>query len=302
MSTVPVDARVSTPNRLAIFAADIKIHHTVFALPWALLSAILAGHRSSLTWQKIGLILICMVTARTVAMGANRLFDADLDAKNPRTAGRALPSGRLSKSFVWGAVIICSLGFIAGASGFWFLYKNPWPLALGLPVLIFLGAYPFLKRFTELCHYYLGAALALAPLCAWVAVSGRLDWPPVIMFIAVLTWTAGFDILYACQDYASDLQLGVHSVPARLGIARALWLSRATHLMSATAIVLLGIFTPEFGWLYALGAAAAIVLLILEQSMVKPTDLSRISMAFFTINGVISVVLCSLGIADILRH
>lgn len=159
-----------------------------------------------------------MVTARTVAMGANRLFDAALDAKNPRTARRAIPSGKLSRRYVTGIVIVCCVGFILGAGGFWLFYGNLWPLALSLPVLAFLGAYPFLKCFTELCHYYLGAALALAPVCAWVAVCGKLDWPPVIMFVAVLTWTAGFDILYACQDYASDLELGVHSVPAKLGI------------------------------------------------------------------------------------
>ncbi|MGA3068432.1 MAG: UbiA-like polyprenyltransferase [Tepidisphaeraceae bacterium] len=291
-------------NRLAIFAADIKIQHTVFALPWALLSAVLAGHRDrgSLTWGKLGLVLICMVTARTVAMGANRIFDAELDAKNPRTSRRALPSGRLSRHYVAAIVIGCGLGFIAASAGFWFLYANIWPLALSIPVLAFLSAYPFLKRWTELCHYYLGAALALAPLCAWVAISGRLDWPPLIMFAAVLSWTAGFDILYACQDYASDIELRVHSVPARLGIGPALWVSRGTHFVSAAAIVLLGVTTPEFGWLYAIGAAASIALLAIEQSMVRATDLSKVNVAFFTINGIISVLLGSLGILDILRH
>jgi 4-hydroxybenzoate polyprenyltransferase len=302
VSDVPVELPVSPRNRLAVFAADIKIHHTVFALPWALLSAVLAGHRSSLTWGKIGLILVCMVTARTVAMGANRLFDAELDAKNPRTKGRAIPSGRLSRGFVTGLVIICCLGFIAGAAGFWFLYANIWPVALSLPVLAFLGGYPFLKRFSELCHYYLGAALALAPVCAWVAVSGRLDWPPVIMFLAVLTWTAGFDILYACQDYASDVELGVHSAPARLGISGALWLSRATHLVSAAAIVLLAWTTPEFGWIFGVGTGAAVLLLAVEQSIVRPGNFSKIGLAFFGINGLISVLLGTLGILDVLRR
>ncbi len=241
-----------------------------------------------------------MVTARTVAMGANRLFDAALDAKNPRTARRAIPSGKLSRRYVTGIVIVCCVGFILGAGGFWLFYGNLWPLALSLPVLAFLGAYPFLKRFTELCHYYLGAALALAPVCAWVAVCGKLDWPPVIMFVAVLTWTAGFDILYACQDYASDLELGVHSVPAKLGIPRALWLSRGTHLISAAAIVSLKFVTPEFGALYAAGAALAVLLLIIEQAMVTPTNLARVGLAFFAINGIISVLLGTLGIIDIM--
>jgi 4-hydroxybenzoate polyprenyltransferase len=289
-------------QKLRAFARDIKISHTLFALPWALLATFLAAdplpHHLPYAGQ-IALILLCMVTARTVAMAMNRLLDARLDALNPRTQSRALPAGRLSKRFVLGAIALCIVGFIAGTLGFWFVYQNPWPMILGLPVLAFLSAYPLLKRFTRLCHYYLGMALALAPLCAWLAIRGTLDWPPLIMFAAVLTWTAGFDILYACQDYDSDRQTGVHSVPARVGIPRALWIARGTHVLSAAMIVLLGIVSPPLGTLYFIGAALAALLLVVEHLLVKPTDLSKLNLAFFTLNGVLSVLLATLGILDL---
>ncbi|MGA2583754.1 MAG: UbiA-like polyprenyltransferase [Tepidisphaeraceae bacterium] len=291
------------PSRLRVFASDIKIQHTVFAMPWALLSAVLAGktYPNSWVWGKLGLIILCMITARTVAMSANRLLDAALDARNPRTARRAIPAGLLSRRFFFAVLVICCLIFVASTGLFEILYRNPWPLILALPVLAFLSAYPLIKRFSELCHYYLGMALALAPVCAWLAIAGRMNWPPIIMFAAVLSWTAGFDIIYACQDFESDSQTGVFSVPAKLGIANALRLSRATHLFSAIMIVLLGVLTPAFSWLYAIGAFAAILLLIVEQSLVSPTDLSKANLAFFTTNGIISVVLGTLGIIDLLR-
>jgi 4-hydroxybenzoate polyprenyltransferase len=293
----------SLTGKLRLFANDIKIHHTVFAMPWAILSAVLAGRTvaGSLTSRKILLVIIGMVTARTVAMSANRLFDAELDAKNPRTARRALPSGSLSRRFVAMLLVVCTLGFIAACSAFWFFYGNPWPAALSIPVLIYLCAYPFMKRFTRLCHYYLGIALALAPVCAWVAVLGRLDWPPVAMFVIVAAWTAGFDIIYACQDYASDIANGVFSVPAKVGIASALWISRATHFLAAIMLIVLGHIVPQFGTFYFLGAGLAIGLLVIEQSLVRPDDLSKVNLSFFTINGIISVLLASLGIVDLLR-
>jgi 4-hydroxybenzoate polyprenyltransferase len=300
----PAIDRGSAVTSLKNFAVDIKIQHTLFALPWAILSAALAGHtyKNSLTIGKIGLILICMVAARTAAMSANRLFDADLDAKNPRTARRAIPSGRLSIRFFAIMLGLSCLIFAAGCGGFEILYRNAWPLGLCLPVLAFLCGYPFIKRFSQLCHYYLGAALALAPVCAWVAVAGRLDWPPVIMFAAVLSWTAGFDILYACQDYQSDLATGTFSVPAKFGIARALWISRLTHVVSAAAIILLAFKAPGLGTFFDIGVVAAIILLIAQHMLVKPTDLSRLNLAFFTLNGIISVTLGSLGIIDLCLH
>src|SRR5262249_36612675 len=155
-------------------------------------------------WGQVALIITCMITARTVAMAANRLMDARLDALNPRTKGRAIPSGRLSTGYMTGVLIACSLGFIASTAGFFVFFHNPWPLILSLPVLAYVCGYPLMKRFTRLCHYYLGLALGLAPLCAWIAVAGDVSLPPFIMCAAVLLWTAGFDILYACQDYESD--------------------------------------------------------------------------------------------------
>jgi 4-hydroxybenzoate polyprenyltransferase len=299
----PAAAPATFGGRLRVFADDIKIHHTVFALPWAILSAAIAGRAfpGSLTAGKIGLILVCMVTARTVAMAANRIIDSELDARNPRTARRALPSGSLSRRFVVAILMICCCGFIAATAGFEILYRNIWPLLLSLPVLAYLCGYPFMKRFTRLCHYYLGVALALAPVCAWVAVVGRVDWPPLVMFIIVASWTAGFDIIYACQDFSSDLECGVYSVPAKIGIAKALRVSRLTHFIAAAMLIVLGFVVPQFGLLYFIGAGTAIVLLIVEQSLVKPNDLSKVNLSFFTINGIISLLVATLGIIDLTR-
>jgi 4-hydroxybenzoate polyprenyltransferase len=285
-------------RKLSVFAGDIKVAHTVFALPWALLSMFLAAGGWPRAGQ-VGLILLCMVTARTVAMAANRLLDARLDALNPRTARRAVPSGALSRGFVGGLLAICAIGFVAGCFGFWWFYGNRWPIVLGVPVLVFLSAYPLLKRFTRLCHYYLGASLALAPVCAWLAIAGSFAWPPVIMAGAVLLWTAGFDIIYACQDYASDCATGVFSVPAKLGIGGALWVARSTHVVCAGLLVVLGLVVPVFGALYFTGAGVAIALLAVEHAIVRADDLSKVGLAFFTVNGVISVLVGVLGTLDV---
>jgi 4-hydroxybenzoate polyprenyltransferase len=302
----PADVAVappSLPEKLSTFAADIKVSHTVFAMPWAILSAVMAWDlaRGPLA-GKLALVVVCMVAARTVAMAANRLLDADIDANNPRTARRAVPSGRLSRSFVLGAIALCSIVFVAATAGFWLLYANPWPLVLSVPVLLFLSAYPLLKRFTRLCHYYLGAALALAPLCAWIAIAGSIAWPPVIMALAVLAWTAGFDIIYACQDYACDVRDGIESVPSKMGIAGALWVSRATHVVCLALLVALGLVSTQLGALYFIGVACAGVLLVVEHAIVKADDLSKVGMAFFTINGIVSVIVGTLGIVDVLLH
>ena len=296
----------SLVSSLKLFAGDIKIAHTVFALPFALLSTFLASEGQPHHLPRLGqllLILVCMFTARTIAMAVNRLQDAALDARNPRTARRAIPSGALSRGFYWTTVAICAAGFIAAAAGFAVLYENRWPLVLSVPVLGFLSAYPLLKRFTRLCHYYLGAALALAPVCAWIAIRGGVAWPPVLMGAAVLCWTAGFDIIYACQDYASDLACGVFSVPARLGVGPALWVSRVTHVASAALLVLTGLAaSPPLGTGYFVGVGVAILLLIVEHALVRPDDLSKVTLAFFTVNGIISILLGTLGIADVLLH
>ncbi len=286
--------------KLALFCRDIKISHSVFAMPWAILAAAMAWHRvGGPLLGKLALIVLCMVTARTVAMASNRVLDAELDRKNPRTARRALPSGQLSLRFVTMIMILCAAAFVAATALFWLVYANAWPLALALPVLAFLASYPLLKRFSRLCHYYLGTALALAPICAWIAIAGTVALPPVLMAVAVLCWTAGFDIIYACQDYESDLETGVVSVPAKSGIARALWISRVTHVISFAALVALGLLTPELSRLYFIGVALAGALLVIEHAIVKPNDLSKVGLAFFTINGVISLVIGTLGVIDV---
>jgi 4-hydroxybenzoate polyprenyltransferase len=288
-------------SRFLLFARDIKIAHTVFALPFALLSTFLAAAPRLPAAGKLGLILLCMITARTVAMAANRLLDAGIDAVNPRTAQRAIPAGRLSRLFVATFLTCCAVLFVLATALFHLIYRNPWPLFLSVPVLGFLCLYPLTKRWTRLCHYYLGAALGLAPVCAWIAMRGDLRWPPLIMAGAVLTWTAGFDILYACQDYGADVAGGLHSLPARLGIGPALWVARLTHLLSAALLVGLGIATPQLHGIYFAGVAVAILLLCAEHALVHPGDLSRINLAFFTLNGLISLLLGTLGIIDALR-
>lgn len=285
-------------GKLQLFTADIKISHTLFALPWALLATFLAADG----WPSISVLLLilgCMVTARTFAMSANRLFDAKLDAINPRTARRAIPSGRLSANFYRVILSICGIGFLILCAGFWFVSSNFWPVLLAPAVLIYLGGYPFMKRCTRFCHYYLGGALALAPVCAYLAVKGSLAPAPWLMFATVLTWTAGFDIIYACQDYESDRATGLFSVPAKVGIGPALWIARLTHLLSAAFLILLGLSTPAFGTLFFVGVACAILLLIIEHSLVHPSDLSRVNLAFFTINGIISLLVGTLGIIDV---
>jgi 4-hydroxybenzoate polyprenyltransferase len=293
-SSAPIGIR----EKLAVFARDIKLSHTVFAMPFALLSAFLAARG----WPHAGqlaLIVLCMVTARTVAMSANRVLDAELDARNPRTARRAIPAGLLSRRLVVAIALGCAAGFVGATALFGVLYRNWLPLVLAVPVLAYLAAYPLMKRFTRLCHYYLGAALGLAPVCAWIAIRGNVQLEPVLMCLAVLAWTAGFDIIYACQDYASDLETGVVSVPAKLGINKALWISRLTHAFSLAMLIALGLVSRELSLLYFIGVACAAALLVIEHALVKPTDLSKVGLAFFTINGVISLLLGTLGIIDV---
>lgn len=290
-------------DRLRAFAGDVKISHSVFALPWALLAMCLAStanppHGLPFLGQVL-LVVACMVTARTFAMALNRALDAGLDRLNPRTARRAIPSGRLSTAFVVAVAGVCAAAFWTACAGFWVAYGNPWPAVLAPAVLFLLGVYPLLKRFTRLCHYYLGFCLALAPPCAWLAIRGDLALPPMLMSLAVLLWTAGFDIIYSCQDVEADRQTGVFSVPSALGVGPALWVARATHVGCVLALAWLGQHVPQFGAIYLAGVAVAIGLLVIEHSLVSKDDLSKVNLAFFTINGVISLVIGSLGIIDI---
>jgi 4-hydroxybenzoate polyprenyltransferase len=298
----PVISPASWWTGLRAVAADIKLHHSVFALPWAILATVLAAHRAGhFYFGQLGLVLACMVTARTVAMVANRVLDADIDSENPRTARRAVPAGRVSAAFAWIVLLVAAALFVAATAGFDLLYHNAWPVILSVPVLLFVIGYSLTKRFTWVCHYYLGAALALAPVCAWLAVAGSLAAPPLWMAGAVILWLAGFDILYACQDFDFDRSHGLHSVPARIGIARAMLVARLTHLACIGCLIGLALTTPELHGLFIAGIAVTAGLMTVEHLIVTPTDLSRLTLAFFTLNGIIGLLLGTLGVIDILR-
>jgi 4-hydroxybenzoate polyprenyltransferase len=286
-------------GRLADLLGMIKFSHTLFALPFALLGAALAAHGPD-GWHGrpqdwLG-ILLCMATARSAAMAFNRLVDRKIDALNPRTATRHLPAGTLTPGQVTAFTVACVIGFEASTLLF---LPNPWPLYLSVPVLLWLLGYSYAKRFTSLAHFWLGAALMLAPIAAWIALRGTLAWPPVLLGLAVLSWVGGFDIIYACQDVAFDRNVGLHSVPARLGVPRALRLAAFCHAVMFVALIGLGLTYP-MGTIYYLGVAAIAVLLVYEHALVRPDDLSRINVAFFQVNIAISLGLLVVGVADIL--
>jgi 4-hydroxybenzoate polyprenyltransferase len=277
----------------------IKFSHTLFALPFALLGAALAakgpeGWRGR--WQDWMGILLCMATARSAAMAFNRLADRRIDALNPRTASRHLPSGRLSTATVAAFTVVTSLGFVASTLLF---LPNRWPLILAAPVLIWLLGYSYAKRFTSLAHFWLGFALAMAPMAAWIALRGDLAWPPVLLGLAVLLWVSGFDIIYACQDFDFDKAQGLHSVPARLGVGGALRLAAACHAAMVAALVGLGVVYP-MGMVYFLGVGVVALLLIYEHAIVRPDDLTRVNVAFFQVNVGISMGLLVVGLADLM--
>lgn len=274
--------------RLRTILEMIRFSHTIFALPFALLSATLAWQETAdgFRWLDLLGILLCMVFARSAAMAFNRLADRDVDAANPRTALRHLPAGTLTPAAVWTFTIVCVAGFLAAT----FLFTNPWPVYLAVPVLLFICAYSFTKRFTALSHFWLGASLLLAPLSAWIAIVGmeRLT-VPLLLGLAVLFWVAGFDIFYACQDVDFDRKAQLHSVPARLGVPLSLRLAAVCHAVMVGLLVGLFWASPQLGWVYLSGVLAVAGLLIYEHWLVRPDDLSRVNQAFFQVNGVISV-------------
>ncbi|MCP4593724.1 MAG: UbiA family prenyltransferase [bacterium] len=291
-------------NRVRTWAEMIKLSHSVFALPFALIAAFLAGrhleplHRPS--WGQLALIIWCMIAARSVAMTFNRIADAGIDARNPRTENRPLPTGRLSMTSAWVFVAICAAALALGCVLFEVFFENPWPIRLCAPVLVYICGYSYAKRFTRLAHLYLGSAIALSPLAAWIAVHPpSIGWPTAVLAGAVTLWIAGFDIIYACQDVAVDRHEGLHSLPAGLGPARALWIARVCHLFTVALLGLLA-HIAGLGWVYLIGAAIVAVLLAIENSLVRADDLSRVNLAFFTLNGAVSLVLGGLAIADIL--
>jgi len=277
----------------------VKFSHTLFALPFALLGAALAAHGPD-GWHGrvrdwVG-ILLCMATARSAAMAFNRLADRYYDGLNPRTASRHLPAGRLSVLAVAVFTLVCGSAFIA--STFLFL-PNRWPLYLSVPVLLWLLGYSYSKRFTSLAHFWLGLSLSLAPIAAWIALRGDLEWPPVLLGLAVLFWVAGFDIIYACLDVDFDRSAGLRSVPRTLGVRRALWIAAVCHALMVVPLVGLGLVYP-LGPIYFLGVAAVAALLIYEHALVRPEDLTRVNVAFFQVNVVISMGLLVVTVVDLL--
>ncbi len=299
-------------RKLAILLGMIKFSHTVFALPFALLSAFMAGDGGRggfCGWGKLGLIILCMVFARSVAMTFNRIVDADIDARNPRTAQRAIPKGLITRKWAIFFTLICATGFVLSTYLFWKPvgplggYGNYWPVVFALPVLLFICLYSYSKRFTWASHFWLGISLMMAPSGAWVAISPPqgpfISEVAIILSLAVMLWTAGFDIVYACQDIEFDRQEGLYSVPARLGLDISLWLSRLCHSLSITLLLLLAM-KEKLGMVFMLAVVLAGLLLIVEHILVRKGQMKYIKIAFGTINGTVSIIIASAGIYSIL--
>ena len=275
----------SIAEKLKTTLAMIKFEHTLFALPFAFLGAILAANGIP-TWWQILWITVAMVGARSAAMTFNRIVDRDIDAKNPRTANREIPSGKLSVGFAW-AFLYVSIGLFLLAS-----YSLNWlTFALSPVALICVLGYSYAKRFTAFAHLILGLALAISPSAAWIAVRGTLyDEVPILLSVLVLMWTAGFDVLYACQDFEFDRKAGLRSIPAKFGIKNSLKIARLFHAQAFVVLVIL-YFVTGLGWPASVGVIAVGALMIYQHSLVKANDLSRMNAAFFTTNAFVSVIL-----------
>ena len=295
----------------------IRFSHTIFALPFALLAAVMAwvapvtgDVQTGFNFLHLVAIIICMIGARSAAMAFNRLADRFIDAENPRTAARHLPAGKLSVGSVWLFTLVSSLVFFAGNAMF---LPNYLPLILSVPVLLILFGYSYTKRFTALAHFWLGLALMLAPICAWIAIRGLVVIenpedlaPAVVLGAAVLFWVAGFDMIYACQDYQYDIEKNLRSIPVMLGIGGALKLASVCHAIMLGLLVLLPFLGrwcgPELGlsWVYGMAVLVVAGLLIYEHSIVRADDLKRVNIAFFNVNSVVSIGLFVAGTIDLL--
>lgn len=263
----------------------IKFEHTLFALPFAFLGAVLAANGLP-TWRQILWITVAMFGARSAAMTFNRIIDRKFDAENPRTANRELPSGKLSVNFAWAFFFTSIILFeIAAYSLNWLTF------ALSPVALVCVLGYSYAKRFTVFAHLILGWSLAISPTAAWIAVRGAIDSEiPILLSILVMMWTAGFDVLYACQDFEFDRKAGLRSIPARFGIKNSLWIARLLHAQAFFVLILLYLIT-DLGWLALIGVFAVGALMIYQHTLVKPNDLSRMNAAFFTTNAFVSVIL-----------
>lgn len=281
--------------KLSVFSKMIKFEHTVFALPFAYIGALLTGNQLPAA-HDILWVTLAMIGARTAAMSLNRLIDRRLDAKNPRTANRALPNGAISVGEVWGYVFL-SFGLLFFAA--WHL--SPLAMKLFLPAVLILWFYSYTKRFTWACHFYLGFTLGLTPVATWIAITNAFAVAPVILGLGVLFWVAGFDIVYACMDYDFDRREGVFSLPARFGIDRALWVARACHLLAPVLFMLVGVMLNR-GPLFLAGVTFAVAVLYYEHRMVLARDLSRVGVAFFNMNGILSVGMFLFTALDVILY
>ncbi len=285
----------SVLRNVGITLEMIKWEHSIFALPFALIGAMVAAHGLPSLWQ-LTWIVVAMVAARSAAMAFNRIVDADYDARNPRTRMRALPAGLLSKQFVAAFVVFSCVLFVFAAAQLNRLCLYLSPLALAILLL-----YSYTKRFTRWSHLVLGFADAIPPAAAWIAVRGSLDWRILPLVAAVTFWVGGFDVLYACPDYQFDCEIGLHSLPRFFGIRNALVIAKAFHVITVLSLL-------STGWLFHLGVLAYIgimvfaALLVYEHSLVSHRDLSRLNAAFFTTNGIVSVLLFLFVGADLLIH
>ena len=279
---------------LAIIFSDIKIQHTVFALPFAVMSAFLAAGGMPET-EKLVWIVVCMFGARNAAMAFNRIMDARFDKANTRTSNRALPAGLVDVKSYWIFLIASSALFIFSA---WML--NPLAFYLSPVALVIVFFYSLTKRFTAFSHFWLGLAISIAPVGAWVAIREEISFTSLLLGAAVVFWLIGFDILYACMDVEADRGNRLHSVPERFGIATALKMAFASHVLMVIFLLVLWEPTVLLGWVYLSGVALVTGLLVYEHSLIKKDDLSKVNMAFFNVNGIISIGLMAFVIVDCL--
>jgi 4-hydroxybenzoate polyprenyltransferase len=286
-------APIARANPVVTFGRMVKFSHTIFALPFALAAAALAARGVGLPLSRLVGIIVAMAGARTTAMGFNRIVDRRYDAQNPRTASREIPRGAVSLSAAWALTAASAAVFITAAA-----YLGPLCLELAPVALLFLYGYSVTKRFTALCHLVLGLAIASGPAGAWIAVRGNFGVVPGLLMLAVGTWIGGFDVLYALADRDFDRAVGLHSIPARLGVRGALVVSALLHVVTLAALVALAPFAG-LGMFYVAGVTLVGVLLVWEHSIVKPSDLSRLNMAFFSLNGYVSVAFLAAVVADI---
>ena len=282
-------------RKITIFLEMIKFSHTVFALPFALAGALLAAGGMP-TGQQLFWIVVAMAGARTTAMGLNRLIDAEIDARNPRTAGRAIPAGLIGKGTTMGFILVSLALLLVAASRL-----NPLCLKLAPLAVFFLVLYSYCKRFTSLAHVVLGICLAAAPIGAWIAIRGEISAPALILGAAVLFWVAGFDILYALQDLEFDRKAGLHSIPVALGVEGSLWAARLFHLVML--VLLAGLLvTMKLGGFFMAGILAAATMLLYEHWLLRNGDLTKLDAAFFNMNGYISIAILVFTAAEVLTR